>query len=175
HADMAYLRGSQSRYAAAIAEKPALQRRIAAIGAGQAASDAFLAEDDPNTAAADLMQRVVDVVGNSKRGGSCVVSQKMPMPNPPATPGEPYRRAVVSINLACDVEPLAEVLHALEQGRPYLYIDDLSVYRNPVVAQRGSVAPLQVQFTLSGYIRPSRGAVAGAAAGVSPDGEGAKR
>lgn len=175
HADMADLRGSQSRYAAAIAEKPALQQRIAAIGAGQAASDAFLAEDDPNTAAADLMQRVVDVVGNSKRGGSCVVSQKMPMPNPPATPGEPYRRAVVSINLACDVEPLAEVLHALEQGRPYLYIDDLSVYRNPVVAQRGSVAPLQVQFTLSGYIRPSRGAVAGAAAGVSPDGEGAKR
>lgn len=173
HADMADLRGSQSRYAAAIAEKPALQRRIAAIGVGQAASDAFLAEDDPNTAAADLMQRVVDVVGNSTHGGSCVVSQKMPMPNPPATPGEPYRRAVVSINLACDVEPLAAVLQALEQGKPYLFIDDLSIFRNPVVVQQSNVAPLEVQFTLSGYVRPTRKGGTGAAAAESPDGEGA--
>jgi general secretion pathway protein M len=65
HGDMAELRDTQSRYAAAIAEKPALQKRIAALGAGQAASSAFLAADDQNTASADLMQRVVDVVGNN--------------------------------------------------------------------------------------------------------------
>jgi general secretion pathway protein M len=152
------LRDTQSRYAAAIAEKPALQQRIAALGAGQAASSAFLAEDDPNTAAADLMQRVVDVVGTSTHGGSCVVSQKMPMPNPPATAGEPYHKAAVSISLSCDVEPLAAVLQALEQGTPYLFIDDLSIYRNPVAGQQGNVAPLEVQFTLSGYVRPAHAA-----------------
>jgi len=152
---MADLRDTHSRYAAAIADKPALQQRIAALGAGQAASSAFLAEDDPNTAAADLMQRVVDVVGTSTQGGSCVVSQKMPMPNPPATPGEPYRKAAVSISLSCDIQPLAAVLQALEQGTPYLFIDDLSIYRNPVAAQQNNVAPLEVQFTLSGYVRPT--------------------
>ena len=46
HSDMAELRDTQSRYAAAIAEKPALQKRIAALGAGQAASSAFLAADE---------------------------------------------------------------------------------------------------------------------------------
>ena len=153
--EMADLRDTHSRYAAAIADKPALQQRIAALGAGQAASSAFLAEDDPNTAAADLMQRVVDVVGTSTQGGSCVVSQKMPMPNPPATPGEPYRKAAVSISLSCDIQPLAAVLQALEQGTPYLFIDDLSIYRNPVAAQQNNVAPLEVQFTLSGYVRPT--------------------
>ena len=153
--EMVDLRDTHSRYAAAIAEKPALQQRIAALGAGQAASSAFLAEDDPNTAAADLMQRVVDVVGTSTQGGSCVVSQKMPMPNPPATPGEPYRKAAVSISLSCDIQPLAAVLQALEQGTPYLFIDDLSIYRNPVAAQQNNVAPLEVQFTLSGYVRPT--------------------
>ncbi|MFZ0870057.1 MAG: type II secretion system protein GspM [Rhodanobacter sp.] len=152
--EMVDLRDTHSRYAAAIAEKPALQQRIAALGAGQAASSAFLAKDDPNTAAADLMQRVVDVVGTSTHGGSCVVSQKMPMPNPPATPGEPYHKAAVSISLSCDIEPLATVLQALEQGTPYLFIDDLSIYRNPVAVQQGNVAPLEVQFTLSGYVRP---------------------
>ena len=153
--EMVDLRDTHSRFAAAIAEKPALQQRIAALGAGQAASSAFLAEDDPNTAAADLMQRVVDVVGTSTQGGSCVVSQKMPMPNPPATPGEPYRKAAVSISLSCDIQPLAAVLQALEQGTPYLFIDDLSIYRNPVAAQQNNVAPLEVQFTLSGYVRPT--------------------
>lgn len=162
--DMVDLRDTQSRFATAIAEKPALQQRIAALGAGQAASSAFLAEDDPNTAAADLMQRVVDVVGTSTKTGSCVVSQKVPIPNPPATPGEPYRKAAVSINLSCDIESLAQVLQALEQGTPYVFIDDLSIYRNPVAAQSqpNQAAPLEVQFTLSGYVHPVRGAPAAA-------------
>jgi len=159
--EMADLRDTHGRYAAAIAEKPALQQRIAALGAGQASSSAFLAEDDPNTAAADLMQRVVDVVGTSTQGGRCVVSQKMPIPNPPTTAGEPYRKAAVSISLSCDIEPLAEVLNALEQGTPYLFIDDLSIYRNPVAQQQGNAAPLEVQFTLSGYVRPSHAVPAG--------------
>ena len=167
--DMDDLRDTHSRYAAAIAEKPALQQRIAALGAGQAASSAFLAEDDPNTAAADLMQRVVDVVGTSTQGGSCVVSQKMPMPNPPATPGEPYRKAAVSISLSCDIQPLATVLQALEQGTPYLFIDDLSIYRNPVAAQQSNAAPLEVQFTLSGYVRPTHATPSAApATGAAP-------
>ena len=158
--EMVDLRDTHSRYAAAIAEKPALQQRIAALGAGQAASSAFLAADDPNTAAADLMQRVVDVVAGNATGGRCVVSQKMPLPNPPATAGEPYRKAAVSISLSCDVEPLAAVLQALEQGTPYLFVDDLSIYRNPVAAQQDSAVPLEVQFTLSGYVRPARNAPA---------------
>lgn len=164
--EMADLRDTHSRYAAAIAEKPALQTRINALGAGQAASDAFLPADDPNSAAADLMQRVVDVVGRSTRGGRCVVSQKMPLPPPPTSAGEPYRKAAVSISLSCDIEPLAAVMQALEQGTPYLFIDDLSIYRNPVAAQKSHAAPLEVQFTLSGYVRPARGAPVRPAAAV---------
>jgi general secretion pathway protein M len=169
--EMADLRDTHSRYAAAIAEKPALQQRIAMLGAGQAASSAFLAAADPNAAAADLMQRVVDVVGSTTRGGSCVVSQKMPLPNPPASAGEPYRKVAVSISLGCDIEPLAAVLQALEQGTPYLFVDDLSIYRNPVAAQENRAAPLEVQFTLSGYVRPARAAAA--PSGPAPDDAGA--
>lgn len=171
HRDMADLRDTQSRYAAAIAEKPALQKRIAALGAGQAASSAFLPTDDPNTASADLMQRVVDVVGSHTRSGRCVVSQKMPLPNPSSGANEPYRKAAVSISLSCDMEPLAAVLQALEQGTPYLFVDDISIYRNPVAAQQNQAAPLEIQFTLSGYVRPARNAparVASTDAGAAP-------
>ncbi|MFA6229150.1 MAG: type II secretion system protein GspM [Rhodanobacter sp.] len=160
--EMVDLRDTHSRYAAAIAEKPALEKRLAQLGEGQASSRAFLDDDDVNTAAADLMQRVVDVVAAKTHGGRCVVSQKMPVPAAPAPAGEPYRKAAVSISLSCDIEPLAAVLQALEQGTPYLFIDDLSIYRNPVVSQQGGAAPLEVQFTLSGYVRPAHAAVASA-------------
>jgi general secretion pathway protein M len=166
-AQMDDLRDTQSRYAAAIAEQPQLRQRIAALGAGQAASSAFLPEDDPNTAAADLMQRVVDAVTAHTAGGSCTVTQKMPVPNPSATSGEPYRKAAVSINLSCDIEPLVGVLQSLEQGTPYLFVDNLNVYRNPV-AVHGNGPPLEVQFTLSGYVRPGSGG-APAAPASAPD------
>jgi len=169
--EMADLRDTHSRYAAAIAEKPALQQRLAALGAGQAASSAFLAADDPNTAAGDLMQRVIDVVAANAGGEHCTVTQKMPLPSPPAAAGEPYRKAAVSISLNCDMEPLAAVLQALEQGTPYLFVDDLSIYRNPVVAQQNNAAALEVQFSLSGYVRPARGAPASSAR--APDDAGA--
>jgi general secretion pathway protein M len=52
------------------------------------------------------------------------------------------------------------VLNALEQGTPYLFVDDLSIYRNPVAAQQGNQPSLEVQFTLSGYVRPARAPVA---------------
>ncbi|OOG44245.1 general secretion pathway protein GspM [Rhodanobacter sp. C06] len=168
-AQMDDLRDTQSRYAAAIAEQPQLRQRIAALGAGQAASSAFLPEDDPNTAAADLMQRVVDAVGAHTEGGSCTVTQKMPVPNPQVTSGEPYRKAAVSINLSCDIEPLVSVLQALEQGTPYLFVDNLNVYRNPVAARQGNGPSLEVQFTLSGYVRPGGATPAAAASAPAPD------
>ncbi|MBP1474738.1 type II secretion system protein M [Frateuria sp. MAH-13] len=156
-AQMGDLRDTQSRYAAAIAEKPALEKRIAELGAGQAASAAFLPESDPNAASAGLMQRVVDAVGAHTAGGACEVTQKMPLPNPPDDDASPYRKAAVSISLRCDMEPLVAVLNALEQGTPYLFVDDLSIYRNPVAAQQGNQPVLEIQFTLSGYVRPSHG------------------
>ncbi|WP_266180488.1 type II secretion system protein GspM [Dyella humicola] len=158
HAEMNDLRDTHARFAAAIAEKPLLQKRIAAMGAGQAASHAFLPEDDPNAAAAGLMQRVVDAVAQHPQSGACDVTQKMPVPNPPSAPDEPYRKVAVSISLRCEVQPLAETLHDLEQGSPYLFVDDLSIYRNPVAAQQQVGAPLEVQFTLSGYVRQPRNA-----------------
>jgi general secretion pathway protein M len=163
-AEMADLRDTQSRYAAAIAEKPQLERRLATIGAGQAASSAFLPQTDPNAATAGLMQRVVDVVAAHPQSGSCDVTQKMPLPNPPPEDGEPYQKVAVSISLRCDMEPLAAVLNALEQGVPYLFVDDLSIYRNPVTSREGQAAPLEVQFSLSGYVRPGPAATSAGAA-----------
>lgn len=151
---MSDLRDTQSRYAAAIAEKPQLQRRLAELGRDTANSSAFLPEQDANAAAAGLMQRVVDAAAAHAQDGACEVTQKMPVANPPENHAEPYRKVAVSISLRCDMQPLGELLYTLEHSTPYLFVDDFSAYRNPVAAmQQAANASLEVQFTLSGYIR----------------------
>jgi general secretion pathway protein M len=163
--DMDDLRDTEQRYAAAIAERPVLEKRIAALSAGQTDSNAFLPEDDPNAAAAGLMQRVVDVAAAHQSTGPCEVVQKMPVPGQDKA-GDPYRKVTVNISLRCYVEPMAAVLHDLENGMPYLFIEDFSAYRNPMAARSAVSTPLDVQFSVSGYVRQ---AVAASAA------QGAKR
>lgn len=154
--EMADVRDTHSRFAAAIAERPALEKRIAQLSQNQVQSDAFLPDDDANTAAANLMQRVVTVAESHKDAGPCEVVQKMPVPTA-GKAGEPYTRVTVNISLRCGVQPLAAVLHDLEDGVPYLFVDDFSAYRNPVAAKSSNAAPLETQFTLSGYIRRASG------------------
>lgn len=152
--EMDDLRDTQRRYAAAIAERPQLEKRLAALEQGQTRSDAFLSGDDTNAAAAGLMQRIVDVAAAHKEDGACDVVQKMPVPSQEKA-GEPYRKVTVNISLRCQMQPMAAVLHDIEEEAPYLFIEDFSIYRNPVAARNGGNAPLEVQFTVSGYIHAS--------------------
>lgn len=161
--EMSGLRDAHSQYAATIAEAPTLRARILALDVQQAASSAFWGNDDPNSAVAALMQRVVDAVAAHTAGGNCTINQKLLLPNPPVKPGDPYRKAAVNLNLSCDMQPLVAVLQTLEEGSPYAFIDDLSIYRNPVATQQRNAPPLEVQFTLSGYLRPAHAIDANAA------------
>jgi len=160
------LRLTQARYAAIIAEQPQLQKRLAALGQGQADSHAFLPEREPSAAAAGLMQRVVDDAAAHAQDGTCEVTQKMPVTESANPHDEPYRRVAVSISLRCGMRPLVDLLYTLEHGTPYLFVSDFSLYRNPVAAmQRKDAASLEVQFTLSGYVRGVASAAPSASTG----------
>ena len=118
------------------------------------------------------MQRVVDDAAAHAQEGSCEVSQKMPVSNPSVTPGDPYRKVVVSISLHCDMQPLIGLLYTLEKGNPYLFVQDFSVYRNPLLnMQKTGAAPLEVQFTLGGYVHASANASSNAASGDASSGD----
>jgi general secretion pathway protein M len=154
---MTDLRDTQRRYAAAIAERPQLEKRLAALEQGQTHSDAFLPGDDANAAAAGLMQRIVDVAAAHREDGACDVVQKMSVPSQEKA-GDPYRKVTVNISLRCQMQPMTAVLHDIEEETPYLFIEDFSIYRNPVAARSGAAAPMEVQFTVSGYIHAARAA-----------------
>lgn len=154
-AQMRDLRMQHARYAAAIAQQPQLQQRLNQLAAGGASANAFLPETDPSAAAAGLIQRASDVVAaHASEGGGCEMPQKMPIEN--SAGKEPYRRVSVSVTLQCAMQPLIAVLHDFDRALPYMFVDDITIYQ---VAQPGTAAApkLEVQFTLSGYVRASAG------------------
>ena len=136
-----------ARYAAAIAEQPELQKRVANLEQGGASVDAFLSGNDPSAAAANLIQRATDVVSaHAGEGAGCSMPSKMPIEQDNGN--EPFRRVSVSITLDCGMQPMAAVLHDFDRGLPYLFVDNLTVARSPS-------GRLQAQLTLSGYLRPA--------------------
>lgn len=136
-----------AKYAAAIAEQPVLEKRVAKLKRGGATVDAFLSASDPSNAAADLIQRASDVVAaHAHEGAGCSMPSKMPIEQDSGN--EPFRRVSVSITLDCDMQPLAAVLHDFDRGLPYLFVDSLTLARSP----SGRV---QAQLSLSGYLRPT--------------------
>lgn len=153
--EMQQLRAREHRYAAIIAERGTVQARLAHLRQGQQTSRALLADSDPSAAAASLMQHVVDVVAAHQALGPCTVTQKMPVS---AEPGHgPYRKVTVNISLRCAMHALAAVLYDLEEGKPYLFVEDFSAFRNTLPRPDGGLPPLQVQFSLSGYVRHGPG------------------
>lgn len=151
NAQMNDLRETHARYAAAIAQEPLLHKRLALLESSGASANAFLPETDPSAASAGLIQRASDVVAaHASEAGGCEMPQKMPVEQDLGK--EPYRRVSVSVTLQCGMQPLTEVLHDFDRALPYMFVDDLTIYQ---IAQPGSPASpkLEVQFTLSGYIR----------------------
>jgi len=141
------LREIHAKYAAAIAEQPQLEKRVAHLQQGGATVGAFLAATDPSAAAANLIQRATDVVAaHANEGAGCDMPSKMPIEQD--TANEPFRRISVSITLDCGMQPLAAVLHDFDRGLPYLFVNNLILARSPS-------GRMQAQLTLSGYLRPT--------------------
>lgn len=149
-------RDSQQRYAAIVAQREVLNHRLASLSRGHADASAFLPGSDGNAATAGLMQRVVDSVEAHAALGPCKVTQKMPVPaNDDGN--APYREVSANINMRCGMHALAGVLHDLAWGKPYVFVDSFSAYRNPVPNKDGATQPLNVQMLVSGYMRVGTG------------------
>lgn len=150
--EMQSLRDRQQRYAAVVAQRDVLNHRLASLSRGQADANAFLPGTDGNAATASLMQHVVETVNAHAALGPCNVTQKMPVPAPDDAQA-PYRQVSANINMRCSMQALAAVLHDLAYGKPYVFVDNFSAYRNPMPDRNGTTSPLNVQMMVSGYMR----------------------
>jgi general secretion pathway protein M len=154
------LRDQQQRYAGLLAQRPVLQKQLAAARQDPASRSSLLPGEDPSAVAAQLMQLTVDrVKAHAAQGPGCEVSQRMPI-TPEQDSTEPWRQVKVSLTLDCAVQPLAQLLHDLEYGQPMLFVDALSVQRANNAPASGGPGRLRVHLLVRGYLQPAGAQVA---------------
>lgn len=148
------LREQQQRYAGLLQQGASLREQLEQARQDPASSTSLLPGDDPSAVAADLMQRVADLIGSQANlGGGCKLTQRMPI-TPEQDDSEPYRQVKVSLTLDCAIEPLTAILHALEYQRPFLFVDEMSIRRRPDAPASGGAGKLVVHLLVRGYLQP---------------------
>ena len=152
--DMQDLRDQQLRFRQATAQKPEIEKRLAAIHEKEQSNQAFLTDTDSNAASAWLIQRLNQAItDHAKDEKRC---QSTGQQNYQGGEDELYKKVTVQARLRCDLEPLAAILYDLENGKPYLFVDQIMIYKQQTYQPPGSKAvatPLDVRFNLTGYLR----------------------
>ena len=165
-ADMQDLREQQLRFRQTTAERPEIEKRLAETKTYEQGNQAFLAEADANAASAALIQRLKQVMtDHAKDEKRC---QNVGTQNFSGGEEELYKRVTVQVRLKCDLEPLAAILYELENGKPYLFVDQVMIYKQQTYTRPGdkkTAALLDVRFNLSGYLRGETGKAKPAVAG----------
>jgi len=148
------LREQQARFQRAIAERPDIEKRVAEVKAYEQGNQAFLSETDANAASAALIQRLKAAMSDHAKDESRCQNVSTQSYN--GGEDELYKRVTVQARLKCDLEPLASILYDLENGKPYLFVDQVMIYKQQTYTPPGAktaVVPLDVRFNVSGYLR----------------------
>ncbi len=146
------LRDTAQRYAGLLAQKSLLQQRSAGMEAQQQRDPLLLAGTDPTQVSADLVDRLSTMISaHATEGAGCDVIDKTPIPG--EADGTTFLRVKVNLGLDCGIEPLAHLLADIQQAKPYLFIDSLSISRGDTAPLHGPAGKLHLQLTVAGYMR----------------------
>ena len=153
-AELIELRDQEQRLRTTALQRPLIEQRLAEVRAFESANPGFLPEGNFDLAASSLIQRLQAAVDAQNAGAECTVVSRSPMRH---RDPEPFQRVTVQVQLRCEMEYFAAVLHGLESGSPQLFVGDLNItsrrgQRNvagrPVQAQ-----PTDIRFSLYGYLQ----------------------
>ncbi len=152
--EMTQLREQERSYRATAEQRTDIEKRLAEVREFEANNPAFLAEGDFDSAAAGLSQRLKQVItGKAKDAQSCqIIMNQYSRP----TDKERFERASIRVRLRCSLEEFGPILHELESSSPVLFIDDVQIWKQTGYRQPGTnevASYLDIQFTLSGYLR----------------------
>lgn len=161
HADyndrLGTLRDQLTRFRSAAAQRPEIEQQLERVRRYQQTNDYFLREATQGQAAAQLTNRLKQVVSASSRTeNSCQVLSTQPQP---VRDPEQFERVTLEVRLRCDIDDLMPVLHELENGVPLVFIDDVSIYQQRIRARGGGFRDvfLDVRFKMYGYLKSSDG------------------
>ncbi len=147
------LQEREHRIQTQLAQASLIGQRLQATGDALAARPGFIAEPSAELASAALVKRVEEaVLAADPEGRSCAVSNRSPLPQE-AEAGR-FLRISVRAHLRCGVPELSSVLHALESGKPRLFVGNLNLLAQRDGSGQGQGGGLEASFDVSGYLDP---------------------
>ena len=114
----------------------------------------FLEGGDFNEAAAEMSERLSQMV-NAQALGACQIVSRQPV-RPRVQ--ERFEKVTVNVRMRCGIEDLKKVLHSLETGVPMVIADEVTVIKPRTRRRSGKAAApaqtaLDIRFNMSGYLR----------------------
>jgi general secretion pathway protein M len=135
-------------YSRAAAVAPQLRQLMTQVRAQITAEQLDLGERSPALASAGLQQRLSAVADDA--GALLLSTQVLPHAEEGA-----FQRVSARVHIRTDVEALPKILHAIESGFPYLFVDNIQVATRGVrstAAQVVRASPLDLNLEVSGYL-----------------------
>ena len=149
------LREAHRHYSNLIAQRQGLEQRLAQVNGDLKTADTLLTGPDTGAGSAQLMGLLASYVqGAATNGGGCSISNRMPINS---RIEEFYIPVKISMNLECGAEPLGKLLYRIENARPYLFIESLTIRKPEISNSDQKESGLVVQLLVTGYLRNEDG------------------
>lgn len=144
-----------ARFKATVARREPVEQRLAELRREQMGSALFLAGDDPNIAAAELIRQLRDwVEKHATDPDTCSIVSSQPRR---ATKPERFQQVRVSVRMSCPLDDFLRVLYDMENSVPLVFVDNLLISQRYTASQRSRVrgnvyGQLDIRFDMIGYI-----------------------
>lgn len=140
-------------------QAPEVDERLQDIRSRKATSPWLIPEPTPERATSWMVQHLEAVVAEASPGNrSCAITSRTPLPSGSK---ERFPEVTVLVRMQCGIAELAQVLHALEDGHPALFVENLRIVAHPRSSAGADMAGgLDASFELHGHVAPSAGEAA---------------
>ena len=152
-AEISDLSEQLGRYQRVAAQKPQYEALLQALENRTSDESLFLEQVDFNEAAAEMSERLGQMI-NTQAEESCQIVSRQPV-RPRVQ--ERFQKVTVNVRMRCGIEDLKKVLYLLETSIPMVIADEVTVIkprsrrRASSQANTGPTA-LDIRFNMSGYL-----------------------
>lgn len=154
-ADISQLSEQLGRFERVAAQQSQYEEQLLSLQNRKSDENLFLEGEDFNEAAAEMSERLGQMI-STQADESCQIVSRQPV-RPRVQ--ERFEKVTVNVRMRCRIEDLQKVLYALESGLPMVIADEVTVIK-PRVRRRANkqqtnptASALDIRFNMSGYLR----------------------
>jgi general secretion pathway protein M len=152
-AEISELSGQLGRYQRVAAQKTQYESLLQDLDSRQSDASLFLEGGDFNEAAAEMSERLGQMISTQAEDTCQIVSRQPVRPRVQ----ERFQKVTVNVRMRCGIEDLKKVLYSLETSVPMVMADEVTVIK-PRTRRRSSNqaadvrTALDIRFNMSGYL-----------------------